>query len=136
MEERPHSRSTRSTSTGTPIRGSLGKGLKEPTFFEAFATGFAVGNPDLEPERSRTVEFGVERSFADERVRLRGTVFRQDLENLIQYTFSPPAPGDPKLADAVYKRRGWTNDGVPKLETLEARLPELDGRRDSACATP
>jgi len=24
-----------------------------------------------------------------------------------------------KLQDAVYKRRGWTNDGVPKLETLK-----------------
>ena len=24
-----------------------------------------------------------------------------------------------KLCDAVYKRRGWTNDGVPTLETLK-----------------
>jgi aldehyde:ferredoxin oxidoreductase len=33
-----------------------------------------------------------------------------------------------KLADAVYRRRGWTEDGVPKIETLEALgidLPEL-----------
>jgi aldehyde:ferredoxin oxidoreductase len=33
-----------------------------------------------------------------------------------------------KLADAVYKRRGWTGDGVPRIETLEALgidLPEL-----------
>jgi len=33
-----------------------------------------------------------------------------------------------KLADAVYKRRGWTGNGVPKIETLEALgidLPEL-----------
>ena len=24
-----------------------------------------------------------------------------------------------KLCDAVYKRRGWTSDGVPKLETIK-----------------
>jgi aldehyde:ferredoxin oxidoreductase len=24
-----------------------------------------------------------------------------------------------QLVDAVYKRRGWTNDGVPTLETVE-----------------
>ena len=33
-----------------------------------------------------------------------------------------------KLADAVYRRRGWTEDGVPKVETLAALgidLPEL-----------
>ena len=33
-----------------------------------------------------------------------------------------------KLLDAVYKRRGWTNDGVPKLEHLKnigMDLPEL-----------
>jgi aldehyde:ferredoxin oxidoreductase len=24
-----------------------------------------------------------------------------------------------RLADAVYKRRGWTNDGVPKIEKLK-----------------
>lgn len=33
-----------------------------------------------------------------------------------------------KLTDAVYKRRGWTNNGVPtieKLEDLEMDLPEL-----------
>ncbi len=33
-----------------------------------------------------------------------------------------------KLLDAVYKRRGWTNDGVPKIEHLkniEMDLPEL-----------
>ncbi|MBI4421168.1 MAG: TonB-dependent receptor, partial [Gemmatimonadetes bacterium] len=35
---------------GTRIRGSLGSGFKEPTFFENFATGFVTGNPALKPE--------------------------------------------------------------------------------------
>ena len=33
-----------------------------------------------------------------------------------------------KLTDAVYKRRGWTMDGVPKIEKLKEigmDLPEL-----------
>jgi aldehyde:ferredoxin oxidoreductase len=33
-----------------------------------------------------------------------------------------------KLLDAVYKRRGWTRDGIPKIEHLQdigMALPEL-----------
>jgi aldehyde:ferredoxin oxidoreductase len=33
-----------------------------------------------------------------------------------------------KLLDAVYKRRGWTKDGVPmveRLKSIEMDLPEL-----------
>ncbi len=43
---------------GALVRASVGTAIKEPTFFENFATGFARGNPDLEPEHSLAWEVG------------------------------------------------------------------------------
>ncbi|HEU5169562.1 MAG TPA: TonB-dependent receptor [Gemmatimonadales bacterium] len=79
----------------TRLRASAGSAFKEPTFFENFATGFVVGNPDLRPERSTSVEAGVEQTLATGRVTLGVTGFRQRFRDIIQFTFAPPAPGDP-----------------------------------------
>jgi vitamin B12 transporter len=80
---------------GTRFRASVGRAIKEPTFFENFATGFAVGNPDLDPERAFSSEVGVEQSLAGGNVRLGVTAYLQRFQDLIQYTFSPPSPSDP-----------------------------------------
>lgn len=85
----------RMTATGTRITASVGTGFKEPTFFETFDGAFSVGNPDLEPERSTSWEVGLEQPLAGGRVVLAGTYFDQRFEDLIQFTFSPPGPGDP-----------------------------------------
>lgn len=77
------------------LRGSAGTGIKEPTFFENYATAFTVGNPDLDPERSTSWEIGFEQGLLDGAVQLSGTWFDQNFEDLIQYTFAPPNPGDP-----------------------------------------
>lgn len=79
---------------GTRLRGVAGRAIKEPTFFESFATGFAVGNPELEPERSLSWEVGLEQPIVTG-VTLRSTWFDQSLLDLIQYTFTPPTPGGP-----------------------------------------
>jgi vitamin B12 transporter len=94
------------SATGTVLRASVGRAIKEPTFFENFATGFAVGNPDLNPERSFSWEVGVEQALVDEAVSFRATFFDQSFEDLIQYTFAPPTPGDPNffnVAGAISK---------------------------------
>jgi vitamin B12 transporter len=44
--------------SSTRIRGVVGRAIKEPTFFESFASGFARGNPDLRPEISTSWEAG------------------------------------------------------------------------------
>ncbi len=70
------------------LRASVGTGFKEPTFFENFARGFVLGNPDLDPERSTSWEVGIERgAFAV-------TYFNQRFRDLIEYNPAPP-PGDP-----------------------------------------
>ena len=47
------------------FRASAGTGIKEPTFFENYATGFTIGNPDLAPERSSSWEVGWEQGLLD-----------------------------------------------------------------------
>jgi vitamin B12 transporter len=68
----------------TRLRVSVGTGFKEPSFFENFATGFVLGNPDLRPERSRSWEVGIERGA------LTVTYFNQRFRDLIEFRGSPP----------------------------------------------
>jgi len=80
----------------TKFRISLGRGIKDPTLFENFATGFAVGNPDLVPEESFSWEIGVDQLVGAD-LRFSATYFDQSFEDLIQFTSSPPQPGGPSF---------------------------------------
>ena len=80
---------------GLRVRVSAGRAMKEPTFFEIFATGFAIGNPALQPEIATSWEVGADGSLFGGRIHVRGTWFDQSFRNLIQYTLAPAAPGDP-----------------------------------------
>jgi vitamin B12 transporter len=79
----------------TKIRASVGTGFKEAGFFENFDSPFSIGNPDLVPERTFSVEGGVEQDFADGVVGAGLTLFAQRFRDLIQFTFVPPTPGGP-----------------------------------------
>jgi vitamin B12 transporter len=81
-------------SARTRIHAAAGTAFKEPTFFENYATGFTRGNPDLDPERSRSWEAGVEHTVARGAFTFSGTYFDQRFRNLIQYT-AAPAPDRP-----------------------------------------
>lgn len=80
---------------GVRVRASAGTAVKEPTFYENFAEGYARGNPDLAPERARSWEVGVEREARGGRVKLRASFFQQRFRDLIEYTPTPTAPGAP-----------------------------------------
>ena len=77
------------------LRAAAGTAFKEPTFYENYARGFVNGNPDLDPERSRSFEVGLERTFGGDRARVGATAYTQEFEDLIQYTSTPAQPGDP-----------------------------------------
>jgi vitamin B12 transporter len=81
--------------TNTRFRASVGSGIKEPTFFEAFASGFVRGNPDLAPERSVSWEVGVEQTLPAVGLRFTGAFFDQHFNDLIQFTFVTAEPDDP-----------------------------------------
>ena len=102
----------RSPSERTRLRVAAGTGMKEPTFFETYASGFAMGNPDLEPERSTSFEAGVDQELGGG-AGLSLTGFSQSYRDLIQYTSSPPTPGGPNYHNVAKARsRGMEAEGT------------------------
>ena len=68
------------------LTASYGSGFRAPSLNELFSPGFGggfyAGNPDLQPETSRTVEFGL-RYKSDPNQHLRISIYRNAIENLI-----------------------------------------------------
>ncbi|MEQ8858008.1 MAG: TonB-dependent receptor [Pseudomonadales bacterium] len=75
--------------SGTRLHASFGEGITNPTFTELFGfdPGSFVGNPDLAPERSRSVDLGVEQALLDGRALVDVTLFKADLEDEIVTLF-------------------------------------------------
>lgn len=129
----------------TRLRISAGRGIKEPTFFEAFATGFVRGNPELEPERSTSIDLGAEHAFLGGALEVDATLFRQRFDNLIQYTGLPPAPGAPNYFNVAAAASTGVELGVRaklplgfdlRLQTARVETEVLDaGFDDGPSAT-
>jgi vitamin B12 transporter len=81
---------------GTKLKGGYAKGFRAPTLNELFfPPGFgcpAFGNPDLGPEKSWEINFGVEQSFLAERLKMGANYFHREVKDLIE---GRPIPGDP-----------------------------------------
>jgi vitamin B12 transporter len=99
----------------------VGTGFKAPTFSELLATtAFEVGNPALDPERSRSAEFGLE--LAGDGFAVQLTAFDQRFEELIQYISA--SPGEPTYAN-LGVARAWGVEGsvrVPLAPGASLRL--------------
>jgi len=75
----------------TRLHASAGAGIKEPTLLQSFSPSpFFHGNPDLLPERSRSVEVGVDQRLASERAQLSLTWFDNRYKNLISLRTTNP----------------------------------------------
>lgn len=71
----------------TTLRASAGAGIKEPTFQESYGVSvFALGNPDLAPERSRSFDVGLEQRAFSGRLQLDATLFHHDYRDQVTYT--------------------------------------------------
>jgi vitamin B12 transporter len=84
--------------TGTKLKASYGTGFKAPSLEDLFGGdgAFTVGNPDLQPEKSRGWDAGFEQSLFEDRVAFGSTYFRNEIEDLIAVNFSLPAPVQPE----------------------------------------
>jgi outer membrane cobalamin receptor len=67
----------------TKLKTAAGLGIKEPTIAQSFSPPPFAGNPDLEPERSRSVEAGVEQRLFHDRAKLEATWFANRFRNII-----------------------------------------------------
>ena len=89
---------------GGTVRLSTGTAFKAPTFFESFNTAFSTGNPDLDPERSRSWEAGVRQVVAGGRATFGVSWFDQHFRDMLQYAFlSPEQPNYFNVAAASAK---------------------------------
>ncbi len=99
--------------TGTRFRGSFGTGFKAPSLDNLY--GFA-GNPDLEPERSRSWDLGVEQSFFDGRLSAEATYFASEVEDMIDWAWTGPDPWDGEMQNVDEAR-------INGIETALAYMP-------------
>jgi vitamin B12 transporter len=84
----------------TRLRAQAGTAFKEPTFFQNFDTPWSIGNPALDPERSRSLEAGIEQALlAGGRLRLSATAFHQRFQDLIQYLGRPFGAPEPNYVN-------------------------------------
>jgi outer membrane cobalamin receptor len=74
----------------TRARISYGQGIEEPTIFESFdADPCNPGNPNLRPERSHTVNAGIDQYFSADRFRISATFFANEFRDLIDQQQGP-----------------------------------------------
>lgn len=128
---------------GIRFRGSAGTAFNAPSFGQLLPTEFTVGSPELDPERVRAIEAGVEWSLAADRLRIGVTRFDQRFLDLIQFVGGGPPQflgSYANLAEAT--SRGWEADvrSVPlagwimtaSYTRVKAAISRLDERYDGS----
>ncbi|MPY90037.1 MAG: TonB-dependent receptor [Luteitalea sp.] len=105
------------------LRASYGEGFKAPELKDLYfafsnrASGYEViGNPDLRPEESRSVNAGVEVDFWQRRARVNVTLFQHRIEDLIDTVF---ASQDPTTGLLTFQT---ANVGQVRSRGAEARI--------------
>ena len=79
-------------SNRTIVRANIGTGCKAPTFIERFGflPGQFIGNPDLKPEQSKSIDLGIDQVLIDGALEVQLSVYHQDLEDEINgFVFDP-----------------------------------------------
>ncbi len=72
----------------TRARFSFGLGIKEPNLGQSFGKDSCFpGNPGLRPERSRTLNAGVEQRLASDRMRISADYFENRFRDIISFAF-------------------------------------------------
>lgn len=83
---------------GTRLRFNFGTGIKEPTLVEAFSPNpFFIGNPILNPERSRSFEVAADQYFFGQRAQVTAAYFDNRFRDLITFKFDPATFGPVRL---------------------------------------
>lgn len=121
--------------TGTRLHSSLGTGFRAPSLYQLYAP-WGMGKPDLQPEKSRSFDIGVEQKFLDGSLTTDLTYFWSEIENLIDWSGSgyDQVPGVTRSqgveASFAYAATNWLDLGGSYTYTdsrtrSSARRPNL-----------
>lgn len=132
-------------SDNTRVRGSVGTAFNAPSFNDLYFPGseFFKGNPDLDPEESRTVEFGAR--YASGPIFIDAAVFHTRIDDLIanvtddQGRFSPRNVDEARIrgleVEAGYHTSDWiTRTAITVLDTEDRDTGNELRRRPPASA--
>jgi len=115
--------------TDTKVFASYGTSFKTPSLYQRF--GFLpdsfgsvyMGNPNLEPEKSRGWEAGVEQGLLDGALRLGGSYFRNKIEDGIIIVYDPFFNSSTANLNTPFRTHGIEAFVEAKpLENLTARI--------------
>jgi outer membrane cobalamin receptor len=89
----------------TRLKASAGWGIKEPNLQESYSLSpYALGNASLDPERSRSVEAGLEQRAWRDRLKVSVTYFNNRFSDIINIVTT-----DPATFSAEYRNVGTTD---------------------------
>ena len=98
--------------SGTKFRAHAGRSYRAPSLYERFGTFFSgssytlYGDPGLHPDRSGSIDGGVDQSFANSRIQVSATYFYTRLNEVI--IFDSSAAITP-LTDPLGRNGGYRN---------------------------
>lgn len=82
------------------LKAGFGTGIKEPSLLEAFSpSSFFLGNPSLDPERTKSFDVGVVQELFNRKGSIELTYFDNRFRDLIIFTSDPVTFGPITLAD-------------------------------------
>ena len=121
------------------LRAAASTAFNAPAFSQLLPTAFTTGSPSLDPERTRSVEGGVDFTFFGGGARLGVTHFHQRFLDLIQFVFGGPPDFLGSYANLAESRAkgwevelnastqsGWLLSGA--VSSLDAEITRLDER--------
>jgi len=91
--------------TGTKLRGSFATGFRTPTVNQLYFPGF--GDPNLKPEKSKSMDFGVDQRLVDDKLLVSVGYFWNHFNNLIQNVPANTSSGFQAQNIGQAKSQGW-----------------------------
>jgi len=100
----------------TRLRASYGEGIKEPIIFPPDCM------PILKPERSSTVDAGLDQYLASGRVRFSVTFFHNDFHDIVSFAFGGAEPNCPAFGGSYFntdKARAFGANSTVEVKALK-----------------
>jgi vitamin B12 transporter len=100
--------------SGTKIRAHAGRGYRAPSLYERFGTfyngsGYTLyGDPGLRPDRSSSIDGGIDQRFWNSRIQISATYFYTRLNQVIIFDTSGAVT---PLTDPLGRNGGYRNTG-------------------------